>query len=136
MADEEAAAPAAAEVDPMAVPDGWEWRHIDVTCSNCSAVNQIHEQPPAWLETPDGVKWECNSCGAANQLGGTGLPVPLDEIVECGECSRTFDNRPGSTQVELADDGSWTCPDCNTANRSVRGSESVTAGQTAEVSPA
>jgi hypothetical protein len=120
--------------DEFVVPDGWVWRLIDVTCGNCNAVNKIHEQPPAWLETPAGVKWECNSCGAANQLGGTGVPIPLEQIAECGECRHTFDNRPGSTQVEIADDGTWTCPDCDTVNRLVGGSESASAGQTAEVS--
>lgn len=121
-------------------PADWEWVLEDVTCSSCSGVSQVHKQPPAWLEGVDGVKWECRHCGAANLIAGTGKPVQLVEVVECAECNRTFDNvqhgdpdeRPLEA-VEIAADGSWTCPGCSTPNRSLGASESATSAETGEV---
>lgn len=106
------------------VPDGWEWKLGDVDCTSCSATNQLHEQPPDWLNTPDGVVWECRFCGARNRLGGVEPSETLAEPVECGNCRRTFDNRPGADTVELGEDGSFTCPGCGVLNRVASSAES------------
>lgn len=113
--------------EQFAAPDGWEWRLIDVTCEACGAVSQIHEQPAEWLETAEGVRWECPvaDCRHVHQLGGHEPVVAALFVLECGECHSTFN----PNEVEIDAEGYWTCPTDEVANRYLGAPESATSSQ-------
>lgn len=114
-----------------------EWVLMDVTCAACGAVNQIHEQLPEWLAVRHpvagnlmGVNWECNRCGAKNNLGGE-APLPPDStVLECETCHSTF----APSKVTLNEDGTWTCRVDSHVNPppavAVSGTESAAGAQT------
>lgn len=117
-----------------APPADWDWTPREVLCGHCGAPNLLPDQPPAWLATRDGVRWECSSCSGVNRLGGTDDEAPFEAIQECGSCHSTFAGGEGSIlkASDVADDGTWSCPVCGTENRLVGGIEAGT-GTTAEV---
>lgn len=115
--------------DEVVIPEDWAWTPIEVTCASCSQPNPLHEQPPELLNTVNGVKWECNHCGAANKLGGVAAPGSSTYVAECGHCHATFD----PATIEVAEDGSWTCPACSTSNRDVSAGEHASSVESVEV---
>lgn len=112
-------------------PEGWVWELEDVVCGHCGATNQLHKQPQAWLDHSAGVVWECNACSGQNRLGGYDPLVPFMAVLECGECHSTFTGGEGSAlqQSDVAVDGTWTCPICDTPNRLVAMTETATSGE-------
>lgn len=104
--------------DPAA--DGFVWEHVELACDSCGAANQIHRQRPEDLAQPAGVKWECTACGAANRVGGFTAAPPAGYVLECANCSATHD----PNTISQADDGTWTCPTCDTQQRHVMLGES------------
>lgn len=118
--------------------DDWTWELYDLDCEACGQTNQLHRLPPDLLAAGD--VWECRHCGAKHQRGGTPAPPPT-VMLECagrvkddpgdpksatGPCGRTF--TAGTADFpEVDDDGTWTCPTCGTAQRSVAGAETAAA---------
>lgn len=103
-------------------PDWPDWNLIQVTCAECGAQNQIHEQTKEALDAVHpvsgnrvGVVWECNSCSAKNTLGGEAPVKPDLYVLECAKCHSTF----APSQTTMADDWTWTCRVCDTENRDV-----------------
>lgn len=96
------------------LPEGWEWVLYDVTCPDCSCVSQLHVLPDDWHDT-----WECPHCGAIHSRGVEPTSEAFSYVLECGHCHGTFD----PATVVVTDDGTWTCPTCETVNRSVSAGE-------------
>lgn len=110
--------------DPDA--DGHVWEHVEIACASCGATIRIHRQKPEWLDAPAGVKVECSNCGNAMKLGGFTAAAPADYVLECVQCSRTFD----PNTVEQAADGSWKCIGCGTDQRHIHMAEQGVGAQT------
>lgn len=106
--------------------DGHVWEFVEIACGSCGAALRIHRQKSEWLAAPAGVKVECTACGAATKLGGHAAAVPADYVLECVECSRTFD----PNTVERAADGSWKCVGCGVDQRHLGVAESGSGAQT------
>lgn len=112
-------------------PDHDGWTLIEVTCANCGAANQIHEQPEEYWTDPIenrhpvdgrhlGLVWECSTCSARNNLGGEAPRRPDTYVLECSNCHSTF----APSTVTETPDGTWTCRVCDTENRDVHAGDS------------